>query len=112
MYRSLVSVQIATNDAIESSVMEILCVAVKSSHTKLLIIGTYVPPFTFDYFHKDFTNFIEEVTIVYLPKNVILCGDFNLPNIRWTSEPLNYVTFQYICRRVISAADSLLHLDL
>ena len=63
-------------------------------------------------FYEDFTNFIEEASIGYLPENVILCDSFNLPNIRQTSEPFNYVALQYICPRVISAVDSLLYLGL
>ena len=113
VHYSLVSSQLTATEAfIHHSILDILCVEVKSNHNKLLIVGVYIPPFTPDCLYKDLVNFIDEISIDYLPENVILCGDFNLPNLRWTSNPLNYNALQYVCPKVISAVDILLHLGL
>ena len=113
VHHSLVSSQVAVNDtAMQNSAMDVLLVEIGSHQAKLLLIGVYIPPLLSDQLYKDLANFVEEVSLNYLPENVILCGDFNLPCINWTNEPLNYSALQYICPRVISATDSLLHLGL
>ena len=113
VHHSLVSSQVAVNDTVMQNIaMDVILVEIGSHQAKLLLIGVYIPPLLSDQLYKDLANFVEEVSLNYFPENVILCGDFNLPNIYWTNEPLNYLALQYICPRVTSATDSLLHLGL
>ena len=83
VHKSLISPEVTVAGNLNNShAMEILCVEIKSNHSKLLLMGVYIPFYFLDHLYKDVANFIEEVSISSFPENVILCGDLNIPGIR------------------------------
>ena len=91
-----------TEDSLES-----LFVEVHANNNKLLIAAVYIPSFLQVQMYKDFMNCLEELSVNFSKNEIVVCGDFNLPNIQWSSVTSQYVVQQYTNPRIIEAADVL-----
>lgn len=54
----------------------------------LLVGGVYLPPHSPLPIVESHVSSVEQVISCYKPQSIILCGDYNLPNVTWSSDEL------------------------
>ena len=64
---------------------------------KLLVIAAaYMPPTSSTDIFAEFSKCLEDISSRNDGYEFIVCGDFNLPYIKWTNEPLSFEPLEYI----------------
>ena len=69
--------------------------------------ATYIPNHKNVNLYKDFVNITEEISSDFSSDKIIICGDFDLPNISWVNDSANYVILSGINNKIREAADVL-----
>lgn len=67
----------------------------------------YLPPNSLVQLYESHVSSIENILSIYSPHSIIICGDYNLPNINWASDNLGLVVTGALTPSAISLVDSL-----
>ena len=55
-----------------------------------VIAATYMPPDFSTNVYNDFASYLEEISLSYRDYEFVVCGDFNLADIKWSNNPLSF----------------------
>lgn len=89
--------QISAQDITPESSLEQLFIKINfSNNNKFILCANYFQPNSSEQLFNDHARFIEEMHTKHKEYEFIFAGDYNLPNIRWSSDPLHYIKTSYI----------------
>ena len=75
---------------------ESLFIQLRVGSSKIILVAVYIQPkWTVDTYIKPLRA-IESIAEKYSDHQIIICGDFNLPNIVWANEPLSARPTAYV----------------
>ena len=96
-----VSNKLPSRQILSTHNLEVVTVSISLSNTDITCCLVYAPPNATSEYHRDLINYLSTITALSTP--VLLFGDFNLPDINWTTLTGNSIVSNNFCEFVFES---------
>lgn len=86
--------------------IEQLFIILSYNSMRFLIGAVYLPPLSLANDFELHASCVEKLVDVYTPDNVLLCGDYNIPDVTWSFDDLGLITSNSTSTSAAIIADS------